>query len=331
MPSPLDARLFWSLLAARPDRGAGRDRAREEQGAGGQRRDRRRADLRLVRAHGRARRRGSRSRSAAPSCWRRRCWRWPRSPDRRLRDAGAQQAGRDRPHHRDRGARRMPARRGVHRRPPGARARGRHRGLGLPRLQAVAPRPGGEARGGRHLGGREAARRDLHRAAALADAGDRPLGRARAALAVAAGDPDRGPVARRLRGDARARRRARHGDHRPDGRARLLDRGHAHVRQAQPRGEGRDRRRARGGHLPRMGRELRARAGAVGADPPAAGAPAARPVRRDDARRRRERALAAAPLGSVGRAHRTASRCATRSAWWRPPSSGCCSPACCWR
>ena len=32
---------------------------------------------------------------------------------------------------------------------------------------------------------------------------------------------------------------------------------------------------------------------------------AARPVRCDDARRRRERALAAAPLGSVGRAHRT--------------------------
>ena len=116
-----------------------------------------------------------------------------------------------------------------------------------------------------------------------------------------------------------------------DGRARLLDRGHAHVRQAQPRGEGRDRRRARGGHLPRVGRELRARAGAVGAHPPAAGTAAARPVRRDDARHRRESRSGCCAARKRRPRRPGRSRCATRSAWWRPPSSGCCSPACCWR
>ena len=49
-------------------------------------------------------------------------------------------------------------------------------------------------------------------------------------------------VARRLRRDARARPRARHRDHRPHRRPRLLDRGDARLREAQPRGGRRGRR-----------------------------------------------------------------------------------------
>jgi uncharacterized membrane protein (DUF4010 family) len=104
----------------------------------------------------------------------------------------------------------------------------------------------------------------------------------------------------RLRGDARARLRAWNRDHRAHRGPRVLDCRHAHLRQAQPGGARRDGRRARGGHLPRLGRELRARDRAGGDHPRAARAPDARAVRRDGTRHGGDRALAAAPIAGRG-------------------------------
>ena len=87
-------------------------------------------------------------------------------------------------------------------------ARARDRGLGRARLQGADARAGGEARARRHLGRRQAARGDLHRAAAAAERADRSLGCDPAAVALAARGADRRALARRLRRDARARHRS---------------------------------------------------------------------------------------------------------------------------
>ena len=122
---------------------------------------------------------------------------------RRLPRPGPGQAPLPRPHHRGRGDHRVPPRRGLHRRPRRDRPRPRGGGLRRPRLQAAPARPRGPARLRRHRGGGQAPRGDLHRPAAPAPRGDRPLGGDRALLAVAPRHPDRRALAHRLRGHPR--------------------------------------------------------------------------------------------------------------------------------
>ena len=130
---------------------------------------------------------------------------------RRLRGHGPGTAGIGRPHHRARGARGLPARRDDDAGPPrsGDRARrgdGRRAGL-----QAAAARARREARLGRRLCRGPAADRHLHHPAVAARPRARSVAGAQSLQALAAGDPDLQPVARRLRGDPLARRRAGHG------------------------------------------------------------------------------------------------------------------------
>ena len=122
---------------------------------------------------------------------------------------------------------------------------------------------------------RATARGDVHRPAAAARSRYRSLGRAQPAEALAAGAADLGAVAGGLRGGAPAGPESRHTAHRSYRRARFLHRGHAVVRQAEPRegscalGTG-----LRLRHPDRVGRHVPARA-CDGADrqPRAAAAP----------------------------------------------------------
>jgi MgtC family len=99
--------------------------------------------------------------------------------------------------------------------------------------QAAVARVCGEAWLGRCLCGREAADRDLHRAAAAAERARRPLGRAQPLQTVAAGDFDFEPVTGRLCADAAARAKPGGRADRIGRRPRLVHGGHLVVREGR--------------------------------------------------------------------------------------------------